>query len=464
MKNLKYFFFLILPLFAFYGCEDDDGSNPSFGSEDVPHIYVNWQETFAYKLGQTMRFEPNVSPSDNATYKWTLNGTVISEDKDLLYPLNELLINAPLKFEVTRNGITNHRQAEVVVVNDFEPKVINKKAIAFLTGNGSVSDIDWQNISHLIISSVVVDVNDAGKWVLDDTHVKELDFNLITTLAHHYGVYVMLEFSGKLSSYMNAVTAYESYTFYNAAISEAEHEALITAIVAKADNLGVDGINIYMDKSTAENFTDPASLKRFYEKLAAAVPDTKTIDGNDYHYLMSMSLYGGWTRGAQAGHVNILRYDWLNLIAFAFENTEPSPHASLWASTNEAELWMGWQGYVAPSRIVLAAPAFGLRYFGKPVEYNWGNLWQFTEYMPYKDICAQYPDAPSTDVIILKENGGDPNVEVNKIYYDGLNSVRQKAEYALSKDIAGVALWSVENDSKIQSQSLMKKINESLGN
>ena len=460
MKNLKYILFLILPLFAFYGCEDDDGSNPGFGEKEIPHIYVTWSENMAYKVGDIVSIEPQISPSDGATYKWTLNGEVISTEKDLSYRIPDYLVGV-LKFEVTRNEVSNSRTANLLVPQPFKPKTYNKKAIAFLTENGSISDVDWENITHLVVSSAEIGKDGAIKT----TFVDKINPSVLSQFAHHYGVYVLMEASGVLKSYLNAAPLYGSYTFYNAAIGDKQVD-LAKNIIAKADELGFDGINIYMDKANTDNglFGEPAKLKAFYEAVAANVTETKNIDGEDYPYLLTMSVVGGWTRGSLAGVVNIARYDWVNVLAFGAEDLDAVPHSAQWYAEQEVGVWLGWQGPIAPSRVVLGVPAFGLRYFGVPAGYAWDNLENFTEYISYKDICSKHSDAPSKSVVVIKENNGDKSKEVDKIFYDGLSNIEQKAEYAKSKDLAGMALWSIESDSKQSGQSLMKKINESLGN
>ncbi len=453
MKALKYLLFAIIPLFIFSGCENDDADNPVFADNEMPRIFMDWQANLARKLGETLTLSPVVSPSDGATYKWTLDGEVISTDRELNYALNEVLVNAELKFEVTRNNISNSRQAEILVVNDFIPKDFTYKVVGYLTERGSIADVDWENISHLILSSVDVDTN--GE--LDLSVFEGIDTEVLAAFAHHYGVQVLLEISGNIN-YLNAVATYGSWTFYDQAVG-ATQDAFVDKIVALMKEKNLDGINIYMDKAIDGAYVDPTTLKTFYEKVGTKLKSEKnTIDGNEYDYLLSMSVYSGWTNAALLGMVNIPTYDWINVLAFAAEDLNPGLHSSVSFATGQANQWLNWYG-VARSRIVLATPAFGLRYFGNPANYTWANLGEFTEYMTYASICSKYPDAPSTNTIVVKDGA-----EVDKTYYDGLDDIKQKADYIVSNNMGGMALWSLESDSKDASKSLLKKINDSLGN
>ena len=212
---------------------------------------------------------------------------------------------------------------------------------------------------------------------------------------------------------------------------------------------GFDGINIYMDKETVNGvYANPAALADFYSELVEAAPE----DTDRGEFFLSMSAVSGWTKGALIPVVNTPGYDWINILSYGAESIPPAPHSPYSLFVSDAAFWVD-QG-VPKEKLIMAAPAFGLRYFGNMADYTWGNLWSFTEYRGYRAICNEYPSAPSTNVI---------NVD-NGIYYDGVNDVKEKAEHIVSENYAGMALWTIDNDNKESSKSLMKQINTSLGN
>jgi hypothetical protein len=444
MKKINKIFFCSLLLLCFVSaCTDDNGTNPTFGDKDVPVIFMNWNETMAFRVGDTIAFTPQISPSDGATYQWTLDGKVISTESKVSYPLSEFLVNAELKFVVTRNGVSNSRVTSVMVVKDYIPKPEGtKKVIAWLTKDGLNSDVPWESITHLIVSSAIVNAD----GTLDVSFADNLNIPNLLTFAHNYGVQVMIEVSG-VTTYLNAMHSYGSLTFYDAAVDA--QDVCVANIVKLATDYDFDGINVYMDKADDGAYANPTALRTFYEKLGTAFKSAKNaIDGVEYDYLLSLSVYGGWTNATLVNMVNIPTYDWINVLAFAAEDLVPGAHSADWYFSDQINQWLNWYG-VAPARIVGAVPAFGLRYFGTPADYTWGNLWQYTEYIPYRTLCATYANAPDVNQQAV-DNG---------IFYDGFPAIEAKAQYVNDNNLGGMALWSVESDSKDPAKSLMKKIN-----
>ncbi len=440
INNLLIAFFPVL----FASCGDDSADNPLFDNTEVPAIYISWQENMAVSVGDTIRLNPQISPSDGVTYKWLFNGEEISDTKDLLYVVTDFG-EYRLDYEIERYGVKNSRTSVVLVTKPFEEKKYKKMSIAYLSKDGAISDIQWNSITHLILTSSVIQADGLPDLTLGETAI---NIPALISTAHNYGVYVLIEYSGELGSYINGAPVYASYNFYNAAVDATNRGAFITKLVNFALENNFDGINVYMDKAADGLFTNPVELRNFYEELAAAVPDNGSV--GKFH--LSMSVVGGWTRASLQGVVDIPRYDWINVLAYGAEDLTPGPHASQWFFTSEAEFWK--EAGVDPERIAVAVPAFGLRYFGNVSDYTWGNLWQYTEYSGYRAICNQYPDAP-----------GKNKIEVdNGLYYDGLNDVKQKAEYIVAQGYAGMAVWTIDNDNKEAGKSLTYQINVSLGN
>jgi hypothetical protein len=447
MKKFLLYPFIIL--LAFTACVEEQVSDPTFGPTDMPMIYGDWTENLAFNIGDTIRISVQISPSDGATYKWIYNGVTVSTEKNLEYEVDELG-NFTLQFEVDRNGIKNSRIANVLVVKPFEPKTYNKKSVAFITVDGSVADVPWDNITHLIVSSAIVGAD--GTPDLTFGGRTSLDIPTLILTAHNYGVFVLLEFSGAIT-YLNAAHAYGNLDFYHAATG-ADNDALVSNMVQTITNRGFDGINVYMDKADDGVYADPVTLKTFYEKLGNAMKSIKNnLNGIEYDYLLSMSVYGGWTSATLSDMVNILTYDWINVLAFAAEDLMPTAHSAPWYFTDQIAQWINTYA-VAPARIVGVAPAFGLRYFGNISDYTWGNLWEYTAYTSYRTICNTYTNAHE-----VNQQAAD-----NGLFYDGLPAITEKAQYVINNNLAGMGLWSLESDSSDPAKSLMKQINTSLGN
>ena len=465
MRNIRYILFFVLPLLAFMSCTDDDARNPKFDDDALPMIYVDWNQNIARKLGEAITIAPEVSPTDGTTYKWMLGEKVISTEKDLNYTVDKHMVEQ-LTFEVERNGKTNSRTALLLCPRPFEPKAYNKKSIAFLTPNGGISDIDWENITHLVLSSVAVDLNDAGATYLDTSIFEEIDPHSLMAFAHHNGVLVSLDITGKMGSYLNATTPYDSYTFYDAAVSSSQGN-WVKSILDLVRNYGFDGLNLSIEKPQSASFDKEAQLISFFEEVGNKAPEKVSIEGSEYDFSLTLSVTGAWVRDAYKPMVQMEKYDWIYIMAFGAEDLVPGPHASEWyMNFNVKETWIDGYG-IDPNRLVVVMPAFGLRYFGKQSEMTaggWGSLWKFTEYSSYNDICNKHADADTKNAIVIKDEGTDANREFDITYYDGLPAAKAKGEYAVDQDLGGAALYSIESDSKVASKSLIRQLNKSLGN
>jgi hypothetical protein len=471
MKQLA-FLLLGLSLFIFSGCVNDSADNPAFGEKDIPSIYVGWQTSMAFKIGTTINIEPKVSPSDGATYRWTLDGYEIATTKDLSYTPSELLVNSELKFEVTRNGVSNSRKATVFVTKDFVPKPNKLKLVGFLTKNGVMEDIDWGSITHLVISSATVKADGTLDFAMP-----QLNMTALLAVAHHYGVYVLLEISGVIN-YINSGCLYDSWTFYTPAV--ANPEGMAANIEKMMKDYGFDGVNIYMDKaSTMGSYEKPAAVKTFYETVAEKIKGSKhTIDGNEYDYLLTMSVLGGWTKeslgvgtgGSGANVVNMPQYDWINVLAFLDEDivNVPRSHGTVAYARTEISSWLNWASLGPiedPSRLVLIAPASGIRYYGIPATYTWPTWDNFTQYISYRDICLKYPDAPTRNpaVIIVIDNYNNRNREVDKTYYNGLKDMEDRVnQIVIPNKLGGTGLWSLESDAQDPAISLLMRLKTTL--
>ena len=448
MKTLKYILFAITSLFLLQGCSDDDWS-PSFAEDELPKIYLtNWTATQAANIGTTFKWEPIVSPSDGATYKWTKNGNLLSEEKNFEYVV-EKQEEFELKFEVIRNGVSTHRVTNIVGVKPFVPKAYNKKVVAYIDAmEGSLSDINWDAITHLVISAVIVDEN--GDVDLSFTG-STLDISNLISLAHNSGVYVSLQVAGIHDS-LNGLPTYGSYTFYNAINTPAKRELLITTLLDYVNETELDGIDIYMDKPhdlVYPSADTRAHVADFYQELADRVPN-KNVGGFDF--FLSISTYVGWLRDQNTAFASIDRYDWVSILAFAQEDLTPVAHSSAWSCSENAEFWLG--NGVSAEKIIIACPAFSITYDLRGEKPTWGNLHLYTSYGTYNSLIATYPDAYQTNSLAVADG----------LFYDGFPSIEEKAQLVINNNYGGMALWKCGYDVKDASKSLIVKINSALGN
>lgn len=458
MKTLKYILFIITSLLVFQGCSDDEKNQSVFADDELPRIFMEqWAGTQSVKKGGTVKWNPEVSPSDGASYQWTLNGEVVSTEKNYEQTFPEVGVHE-LKFEVTRNGVVNSRTAKLLVVNPLVPKEYNKKSIAYIdVFEGKVDDIDWNTVTHVVISSALVketrDENTGELLHYVDLEFKDgtLDIENLVAIAHNYGVYVSLQISG-VHDRLNGLPTWGAYDFYNIAINTEIRDQVITKVLDFVSEKNIDGVDIYFDKAHDGAFADPAKVKAFYEEFSKQIPEKS---GEGFPFLLSASVVVGWTRTSNAALAAIDRYDWVSFLAFAQEDLVANPHSSAWSCSDNAAYWTG--AGLPAKKVVVGCPAFSLKYDfkGTPAgDIGWGNLWNFTSYAPYYELFTSYPDAQSSN----------SQVEADGIFYDGFPAIEEKAAMVNNQNYGGMALWKVNFDSKDGNKSLMKKMNEALGN
>lgn len=456
MKTLKYILYIILPIFLLQGCEDHDKNQSFFADDELPRIFMEtWSGTQPVELGGTVKWVPEVSPSDGASYEWTLDGEVITTEKDFEYTANELG-EYDLKFEVTRNGVTNSRSAKLLVTKTFVPKKYNKKSIAYIDAyEGDVDNIMWDDITHIVISSALVkeEFDKDGNFIRNvDLEFKNSKLNIdnLVALAHNYGVYVLLQLAGTHDA-LNGAPTWGVYDFYNIATDKAKRDDVINQVLNYVTEKKIDGIDIYFDKAHDGAFASPKLVKEFYEEFAKVVPEKSEI-GQDF--LLTASVVVGWTRTSNIDLATIDRYDWVSILAFAQEDLTPTPHSSTWSCTDNAEFWTG--AGLPAEKVIIGCPAFSLKYDLKGETPTWENLYLFTSYIPYKDLLQTYPDAYNSNSLNVADG----------IYYDGFSAIEEKAEIVKSEQrkYGGMALWKINFDSTDPNKSLLKKMNSALGN
>lgn len=455
MKTLNYILFLIAATFMFQACDDHDKSQSFFADDELPRIFMEqWTAIQPVSTGGTIKWAPEISPSDGATYKWTYDGQVVSTEKNLNHSVTELG-EYELKFEVTRNGVVNSRTTTILVTKPFAPKKYNKKSIAYIdVFEGKVSDIKWEDITHLVISSALVKEvfdNDGNLIRNIDLEFKDSklgDLSSLVEIAHNYGVYVSLQISGTHSA-LNGLPVYGTYDFYNIAADKTKRDDIIEQVLNFVKEKKLDGIDIYFDKAHDGAFAQPKKVKEFYEEFANKVP--KKSESNQ-DFLLSASVVVGWTRTSNQDLVSIERYDWVSILAFAQEDLNPAPHSSTWSCSENATFWVG--AGLDPLKVVIASPAFSLTYDFKGNTATWGNLYLYTIYAPYNELLQAYPNASGSNSLSVADG----------LFYDGFPAIEEKAEIVKSQGYGGMALWKVNFDSGDKNKSLMNKMNSALGN
>ncbi|HYG37252.1 MAG TPA: glycosyl hydrolase family 18 protein [Cytophagales bacterium] len=450
MKNLRYILIIQLAFaLLFSGCKEED-TNPVFTDDAIPRIF-GWSTDNIYttNITDTLSIGLKVSPSEGATYEWTVDGQSVGNSTTLEYLFSEPKSYA-VKFAVTRNGVTNSREAEVIVIKPFVPKTYTKKMVGFLTGAGTLADVDMANLTHLVISSAVVGQIEGSEAVVDTSFAAGMGLSLLVKAAHNAGVYVMLDVTGKVVP-VNGGGFYADYGFANVIADPAKQAKAIETIMKFATDNNLDGVNLYVNNSSEGSLgpVDDAKLAAFFKAVAAARPE-----GPNGKFFLTASVPGGWTTSAFKSIATVEEVDWVNIQPYRYEDLAPTDHGPLWAANDLAATWMSFG--LPKEKIVIGFPAFGLHYFMPKdgTEVGWGNLWMFTAYKSFKEILTLDANAHTKDKLDVDDG----------IYYDGHPKIQQKAQLVLDNDFGGLMIWSLESDTRAPEKSLLKTANAALGN
>jgi GH18 family chitinase len=125
--------------------------------------------------------------------------------------------------------------------------------------------------------------------------------------------------------------------------------------------------------------------------------------------------------------------------------TAPGPHSSYsdaigsgsTKSSTGIAYWVNYRGW-PKEKIVLGVP-----FYGKNFDIGGGS------YISYANILLLYPDTYLFD-------------QVGNIYYDGIATMKAKAQYVSDNNLSGIMIWEITQDAKVDSLSLLNAINEIL--
>ena len=452
MKTIKSIIYIVAATIlavSFKSC-DDQSSQAFFADDELPKIFMDWSNVQVVENGDSIIFTPMVSPSDGATFSWTINGRQIANTKELRHEVDETG-DFVLRFEVERNGVRTHRVADFMLRIPFVPKDYNKKSVAFVNAaTVMMTDIQWESITHLVwATSAIVAADGSINFIGFDR--ADIDIENVIAVAHNNGVFVLLDVAGQHSP-LNAAHNWGEWPFYDAILDPARRTSIINNVLEVVEYYGFDGINIYFDRESVNGaFPEPAAITAFIAELADAVP-TENLTHEGQPFFLTMSMYIGWTNWGLLPAAGNPRIDWYHVYAFGAEDLTPGPHSSMWQFTSNTEFWMTHAGIPA-DRMVPVAPAFGLQYNLQGQIPTWGNLWMFTSYITFRDIIAAHPNAYQSNSLPIYDG----------LFFDGFPAIDEKAATVIANGWGGMGLWKADFD-VTDNRSLLRRMNQQLGN
>jgi chitinase len=268
--------------------------------------------------------------------------------------------------------------------------------------------IDYTKITHINIA-FENPINDLG----DLSFHKKND--VLIAKAHASNVKILVSIGGGSASGNRTLKAR-----YFELLSEPKRVAFAERIAAYVAEHKFDGLDVDIEGPSINK-----DYGAFISVLAAALkPDKK---------LLTAALSQGYG-GKNVPDSVFEHFDFINVMAYdgagSWNPNAPGQHSSMEYTKRNVEYWLK-RGLPA-SKTVLGVPFYG---------YGFGKAFRRSSYS-YNEIVAAYPDAPRSDQV------GET------IWYNGVPTIEAKTRYAIDHKLAGMMIWSLDDDVNGQSSLL----------
>jgi len=262
------------------------------------------------------------------------------------------------------------------------------------------------NVDRIIYFSV----RPGEEGSLDLTEIKERDLARLKNMKHKYGTELTIAVSGS-STQFSPMAALEEHRliFLNSLL----HFCRVN------DFTGVD-----FDWEFPKSESDLINFSLLIEEAATlfSTEEIKVSAAVSRYRPLKQEIYD--------------KLDTINLMAYDFFGRH-----STYESAIEAAEYIQIKYNIDPQKINLGIPFYGRIFSGLDPQY-------WTKSMIYRDIRDEYEIKPAQD-----EAGG--------FYYNGIDTVKKKTKYALEKNLGGVMIWELGQDTQDEF-SLLNAIREEI--
>ncbi|GAO41353.1 glycosyl hydrolase family 18 protein [Flavihumibacter petaseus] len=420
-------------------CKKDLAENPTWEDGDYPRIFYmgdQFPTSVVIDEGDTAVYNNlKYSPAGQVNITWFVNEEVMSHDTLFNFvPTTGGVFNVLLEAEL--NGLRSVRRSQVIVKpSSYTPKTYDKVILGYLSENGTVASVQWNHISHLAVQ--FGQVKSDGSLDITRGNINQKADELVAR-GHTAGVPVLLNLFGRLTP-VDGWALYESDDM-GAAIRDAGKRAgLVTQIASYITATRMDGVDIMMTDFNGSPYysANLAAIAPFISELKAAMPEGSIV---------TVTATPGWQHWE---YPNLSAADWVNVRAY-----EDGLHVGPGAPTGQpssleymkaaADIWKNF--HLAPEKLVIGFPVFGLRYNELDASGN-NASWGSYDYTPFSYILGLDPSAAEKEYINSSKG----------IYYNGLPLIEQKADYIKGSAFKGMYGWYIDADAADSTKSLFKK-------
>lgn len=286
----------------------------------------------------------------------------------------------------------------------------------------SINSFDVRKVTHICIAFANPDA--AGTLIVADNG--QAGVATVVNAAHAKGVKVMISIGGwvcPISTYSNLLRTKKA--------------AFVATILKYVADNNLDGVDVDLEGNVVDGSNVTAAE---YQAFVVALGDGLHAAGKE----MSAALANWFSQYITSTAMN--KFDFINLMAYdlAIAPQNPAgPHSPMsWAQEN----FNHWRNKGMPaSKLVLGVPFYG---------YAWGSYAADGASQDYCAIVTKHAGAENTD----QQGSGS-----NAVYYNGLPTIRAKAQYVMSSKMGGIMIWEQTGDCASGPKSLLDAINDVFG-
>jgi hypothetical protein len=112
--------------------------------------------------------------------------------------------------------------------------------------------------------------------------------------------------------------------------------------------------------------------------------------------------------------------------------------------------WIG----VPADRLVPLVPAYGMLFRTGGAGLTWGNYEELVTRPTWREIIRDYPNAYQVNTLPVGDG----------LFFDGFPHIDAKSARVIERGFAGMGLWKADFDTTNPNTSLLRRMNQALGN
>lgn len=286
----------------------------------------------------------------------------------------------------------------------------------------SINSFDARKVTHICIAFANPDA--AGNLIVTDN--AQAGVATVVNAAHAKGAKVMISIGG-----WNCPIATYSDLLKN------KKAAFVASILKYVADNNLDGVDVDLEGNVVDGTNVTAAG---YEAFIVSLGDGLHAVNKEISAALAnwFSQYITTTASNKLDFINMMAYD----LAIAPQNPA-GPHSPMsWAQDN----FNNWRNKgVAASKLVLGVPFYG---------YAWGTYAADGDSQDYCAIVTKYAGAQNSD----QQGTGS-----NAVYYNGIPTIRAKAQYVMSSQMGGIMIWEQTGDCASGPNSLLDVIDDVFG-